>query len=263
MKKIKIVFSACLLFCFFAVTTYGQVSAKEIMQKTRDISKIPGLETVSTLKILDPKGRERIREISMASKLTDNGKTEKRVIRFLAPAEVKGTGMLIYDYDAQSDDMWIFMPALRKTRRIVSGEKNQSFMGSEFSNADLAAPNTDDFSYKIAGSETVDAIECWKIESFPLNDEISNETGLSKKMIWIGKKDNICRKTEFYDPDGELSKILTCSDIRKIAEGKYMAASMEMENVQNGRKSVIIMRQLQYNPNVKEEYFTVAYLEKL
>lgn len=233
------------------------------MQKTRDVSKIQGLESVTILKILDPKGRERIREISMASKLADDGKTEKRIIRFLAPAEVKGTGMLIYDYDEQSDDMWIYMPALRKTRRIASGEKNQSFMGSEFSNADLAAPNTDDFSYKIAGSEITGGIDCWKIESLPLNDEISEETGLSKKIIWIGKTDNVSRKIEFYNPDGELSKILTSSDVRKIAEGKYMAALMQMENVQNGRKSVISMGQLQYNPDVKEEYFTVAYLEKL
>jgi len=261
--KNTFVLSVCMVFCFYSFTMYGQPSAKEIMQKTRDVAKIQGLESVTILKIIDPKGKERIREISMASKLADNGKTEKRVIRFLAPAEVKGTGMLIYDYDEQSDDMWIYMPALRKTRRIVSGEKNQSFMGSEFSNSDLTAPNTDDFSYKITGSETVDATECWEIESFPLNDEISNETGLSKKIIWVGKKDNVCRKTEFYDPDGELFKILTCSDVKKIAEGKYMAASMQMDNIQNGRKSVISMDQMQYNPNVKEEYFTVDYLEKL
>jgi hypothetical protein len=263
MKTIKFIFSGIVLLFFLTVPGFGQMSAKDIMQKTRDVSKIPGLETISTLKIIDPKGRERVREISMASKLTDNGKTEKRIIRFLAPAEVKGTGMLIYDYDAESDDMWIYMPALRKTRRIASNEKNQSFMGSEFSNADLAAPNTDDFSYRITGSETIDGIDCWKVEALPVTDEISDDTGFSKKIIWIGKKDNVSRRTEFYDLDGDLFKILTCSEIRKIADGKYMAASMQMENVQNERKSVIYMKQLQYNPDVKEEYFTVAYLEKL
>jgi len=233
------------------------------MQNTRDVSKIPGLETVATLKIIDPKGRERVREISMASKLTDNGKTEKRVIRFLSPAEVKGTGMLIYDYDVASDDMWLFMPALRKTRRIASGEKNQSFMGSEFSNADLAAPNTEDYSYKITGNETMDGVDCWKIESLPMTQAITDDAGISKKIIWVGKKDYVCRKTEFYNSEGELSKILTCSDVRKIAEGKYMAAAMQMENVQNDRKSSFTFDQMKYNPGVKEEYFSVAYLEKL
>jgi len=263
MKKIKLIFSACILFSFLSVTCFGQASGKEIMQKARDVSKIPGMETVSTLKIIDPKGRERIRELSMVSKLEDNGKTEKRILRFLAPAEVKGTGMLIYDYDIQSDDMWIYMPALRKTRRIVSGEKNQSFMGSEFSNADLAAPNTDNFNYKILGSETVDGTDCWKIESLPINKEMADETGTSKQITWIGKKDNVNRKVEYYDLDGELFKIMTSSDVRKITEGKYMAAYMQIENAQNGRKSVFSMGEIKYNPGVKEEYFTVAYLEKL
>lgn len=263
MKSIRIILSAIIMLYCLSAGIYGQQSAKDIMLKTRDVSKIPGMETVVTLKIVDPKGRERIREISMASKLVDNGRTEKRIIRFLAPAEVKGTGMLIYDYDATSDDMWIYMPALRKTRRIASGEKNQSFMGSEFTNADLAAPNTEDFNYKITGSETVDGVDCWKIESLPLTQAIADDAGISKKIVWIGKKDYVNRRTEFYDPEGELSKVLTCSDVRKMAEGKYMAALLKMENVQNGRKSSFTMGQMQYNPNVKEENFTVAYLEKL
>jgi hypothetical protein len=263
MKSIRFILSALLVSCFLSAGIYGQESAKEVMIKTRDVSKIPGFETVATLKIIDPKGRERVREISMASKLDDNGKTEKRIIRFLAPAEVKGTGMLIYDHDATADDMWIYMPALRKTRRIASGEQNQSFMGSEFSNADLAAPNTEDFSYKIIGNETVDGVECWKIESKPLTQDIADDTGLSKKIMWIGKTDYVSRKTEFYNSDGELSKILTCSDVNKLAEGKYMAGSLLMENELNGRKSSFTLDQMKYNPGVKEDYFTVAYLEKL
>lgn len=263
MKKLRLILTAFLISGFLSVTAYGQPSGKEIMQKARDVTKIPGMETVATLKILDPKGRERIREISMTSKLTDNGMTEKRILRFLQPADVKGTGMLIYDYDAQSDDMWIFMPALRKTRRIVSGEKNQSFMGSEFSNADLAAPNTDDFNYKVTGSEIVDGVECWEIETLPVNEETADELGISKKLTWIGKKDNMNRKTEYYDQDGELIKIMTSSDIRKVTEGKFMAAFMQMENVQNGRKSVFSMGEIKYNPKVSDEYFTVTWLEKL
>jgi hypothetical protein len=263
MKKTNLFLLTLLIPGLISVTSFGQPNGKEIMQKARDVSKIQGMETVATLTMLDPKGRERIREISMSSKLTDNGKTEKRILRFLEPADVRGTGMLIYDYDIQADDMWLFMPALRKTRRIVSGEKNQSFMGSEFSNADLAAPNTDDFIYKVTGSETVDGSDCWKIESLPVNAEKADELGISKKMIWIGKTDHINRKTEYYDPDGELLKIMTSSDIRKITEGKFMAAFMQMENIQNGRKSIFSMGEIKYNPGMSEEYFTVAYLEKL
>ncbi len=242
---------------------HSQPSAKEIMQKTRVVSKIEGMEAISILKIYDSRGRERTREISMASRLFDNGSTEKRIIRFLAPAEVKGTGMLIFDYDDQTDDMWVYMPALRKTRRIVSSEKGQSFMGSEFSNADMAAPSLDDYRYKLLGSEIQEGIDCWKIEVLPVNDEVADETSVSRKITWIGKKDFVTRKSEYYDLDNDLWKILTASDIRNITNGKFMAAFMQMENVRNERKSVFTFDRLQYSPDVKVEYFTVSFLEKI
>ena len=241
---------------------YSQISAREIIQKTREVSKIEGMEAISTLNIYDSKGRERTREISMASRLFENGSTEKRIVRFLSPAEVKGTGMLIFDYDDNDDDMWIYMPALRKTRRIVSTEKGQNFMGSEFSNADMAAPNLDDYQYRILGSEIQDGVDCWKMEVLPLNNKVSDETGVSRKINWIGKNDYVTRKSEYYDLDNDLLKVLITSDIREITRGKYMAAHMEMQNEQNGRRSVFTMDRLQYNPKVKEEYFTVMYLEK-
>jgi hypothetical protein len=258
----KNIFSIGLLLILITLMAHSQPSAKEIMQKTREVSKIKGMEAVSTLKIYDSRGRERTREISMASGLFDNGATEKRIIRFLAPAEVKGTGMLIFDYDDQTDDMWIYMPALRKTRRIVSSEKGQSFMGSEFSNADMAAPNLDDYQYRLLGSEIQDGIDCWKIEVLPVNDEIADETGVSREITWIGKEDFVTRKSEYYDLDNDLWKILTASDIRNITNGKFMAAFMQMENVRNERKSVFTFDRLQYSPDVKGEYFTVMYLEK-
>jgi len=258
-KNILLLTSYMLLFPLMA---QSQPSAREIMQKAREVSKIPGMEAISTLSIYDSRGRERTREISMASRLFDNGSTEKRIVRFLAPAEVKGTGMLVFDYDDRADDMWIYMPALRKTRRIVSAEKGQSFMGSEFSNADMAAPNLDDYRYQLLGSETQDGTDCWKIEVVPVNEEIADESGVSHKITWIGKKDYVTRKSEYYDLDNDLWKILTTSDIREITTGKYMAAMMQMENIGNERKSVFKMDRLQYSPDVKQEYFTVMYLEK-
>lgn len=258
-KDIVILFLLCYVSPLLA---HSQLSAREIMQKTREVSKIDGIEAISTLNIYDSKGRERTREISMASRLFENGKTEKRIVRFLAPAEIRGTGMLVFDYDNNDDDMWIYMPALRKTRRIVSTEKGQSFMGSEFSNADMASPSLDDYQYRILGSEIQDGIDCWKIEVLPVNNIVADESGLSRKVTWIGKSDYVMRKSEFYDLDNGLMKVLTTSDIREITQGKHMAAYMEMRNEQNGRRSVFIMDKLQYSPDVKEEYFTVMYLEK-
>lgn len=240
----------------------AQPEAREIIKKSREVSKIQGMEVQSTLKIIDSRGRERVRKTSMASRTFDNGRTEKRIIRFLSPAEVEGTGMLIFDNEDKSDDMWIYMPALRKTRRIVSSEKSRSFMGSEFSNADMSAPTLEDYKYTLMGSEQRSGKDCWKIEQEPANDDVSDETGLSKEILWISKAEYVTMKSEYYDQDGELWKIRTSSDIKEITPGKYMAAYMKMENVQNGRTSEFTLDKILYNPEVKEEYFTVAFLER-
>ena len=240
----------------------AQPDAREIIKKSREVSKIQGMEIQSTLNIYDSRGRERVRKTSMASRIFDNGLTEKRIIRFLSPSEVEGTGMLIFDNEDKSDDMWIYMPALRKTRRIVSNEKSQSFMGSEFSNADMSAPTMEDYKYNLMGSEQVSGKDCWKIEQQPVNHDVSDETGLSKEIMWISKNEYVVLRSEYYDLDGELWKIRTSSDIKEITQGKYMAAYMKMENVQNGRTSEFTLDKIHYNPEVKEDYFTVAFLER-
>jgi outer membrane lipoprotein-sorting protein len=249
----------------FAFLNFAPPDGREIMQKSRDVSKLDGMEAISTLRIYDAKGGERIRETSMASKLFESGAVEKRIIRFLSPAEVKGTGMLIYDHDQRNDEMWIYMPALRKTRRIISNEKSKSFMGSEFNNADMSAPRLEDFKYSVTGSGLIGGTDCWIIEVIPVNEDIMDEVGYDRQLAWIGKQDFVFRKAEYYDGDGELFKQMISSDVKKIDPSgeKFIATRMEMSNLQNGRKSVMTIDKIQYNPDVKEEYFTLGYLERL
>jgi hypothetical protein len=114
--------------------------------------------------------------------------------------------MLIYDHETAGDDMWIYMPALRKTRRIVSTEKGKNFMGSEFTNADMSKPNMNDFRYTILGTENLDGKTCWKIESACNNEDIADENGFSRKVAYIEKSTYLCHKIEYYDRDGALKK---------------------------------------------------------
>src|SRR5665647_1111812 len=146
--KTKLIFTA--LAMFISMTLFSQ-SPQEIVQKSVDMIDISSMEMISTLKIMDAKGNVRERQITTASKKF--GDANKMLIKFIAPADVKGTTLLVYDYDNKSDNMWIYMPALRKVRRIVSTEKGKSFMGSEFTNADMSKPNDTDFSYSLLGSE--------------------------------------------------------------------------------------------------------------
>lgn len=246
-----------------ALSLAAQPNANEIMKKSRDQAKVSGLESRTKLEIHDGKGNTRVRETTMASRTFPDG-TEKRVIVFLAPADVKGTSMLIFDYDKKEDDMWVYMPALRKSRKIVSSEKTKSFMGSEFSNSDLAVGNIDDFTYTLDGTESVDQQECWKIIMLPANPQIAADYGISSKVTWIGKKDYITRKVVFLDAANAPFKEMYFTGIKllDLATQKYFVTHMVIKNLKNNRFSVMNMDQISLNSAVKEEFFTLSFIEK-
>lgn len=261
MKKVKIILLCMALFSM-AVAQNGS-DPKEIMKKSRDQSKLSGMEAKTTLEINDGKGNQRIRETTMASRIFPDG-TEKRTILFLSPADVKGTGILIWDYEGKDDNMWIYMPALRKSRKIVSSEKSRNFMGSEFSNSDLAVGNLDDFNYTLDGTETIDQQVCWAIKVTPATPQIATDYGISYKTTWISQNDFMPRKTLFMDLEGQPWKMLTYSGIKMMdsKSGKYFISQMEIKNLKNSRFSKMNMTDMSFNPAVKEDYFTLSFIEK-
>jgi hypothetical protein len=250
-----------IIFALFSSPVKGQ-DPVEIIQKSRDAVQIASFEAVSTLTITDNRGNHRTRQSSMASK-TFGDNTEKRIIKFISPAEVQGTGILIFDYENKDDDMWIYLPALRKTRRIVSSEKSNSFMGSEFSNADMTAPSVEDFQYNLLGSENLEGTECWKIESVPVNIDKEDEYGYSRSVRWIGKNDYIARRSDYFDYSGALIKRIETVEFKLLDEsaGKYMVTEMVAENFGNGRSSRMKMDKIEIT-ETDENYFTVTYLER-
>ena len=208
MKWLTVLTAIIIILTFSSIFAQEKPTGREIFDRSIDATRLAGVEATSTMTIIDSKGRERVRKIAQVTKLYDNGDTEKKLVRFLAPADVKGTGLLTYDYLKKDDDMWLYMPALRKTRRIISSEKAKNFMGSEFSYADMTPPNADDFDFKVLGEKNVNGTDCWQLEIIPKNDDIADENGFSKRISFIGKDDYVIRKAIYYDLDGSLYKEL-------------------------------------------------------
>ena len=257
-RKIAMVLPLTVL---ITVAASGQ-DARVIIERSHERIKVKSFEAVSTLTITDSKGQQRIRNNSMASMSFPDG-TEKRIIKFNAPAEVKGTGILIFDYPDKSDDMWIYLPALRRTRRIVSREKSKSFMGSEFSNADMTAPALEDFSYRMLDEETVNGNPCFRIESVTRSEELADEYGYIRSVSWIDKNSYLAYRTDYFDGDEEAFKTITNKEFKKLdpVNNRYMVTHMIAVNHGSERSSEIVMEKVEAIPT-KESYFTVAYLEK-
>jgi hypothetical protein len=238
--------------------------ARDIMARVSEARKLTGSEAVISMAIVGADGQTREREIAMATKLFDGGKTEKRIYKFLSPSEIKGTGVLVFDYEVEADDVWVYLPALRKTRRIVSSQRSQSFMGSEFSYSDLNVPALDDYDYKLVKEEPYGGEPCFVVDVTPKSTAIAESEGYARKTYWISKDKSAVRRGLFYDVRGQLLKELKADDVQLLdpKQKRYRAMKMEMVNKQNGRRSTFASKKVTLSPDANDEYFTPRYLER-
>lgn len=231
----------------------------QILEKSRELSLAGSMSASISLVITEKNGAIRRRTISLTTGSYPGG-TEKRLIRFVDPPDVRGTAMLIIDNRNSADEMWIYLPALKKTRRIVTAEKGKSFMSSEFSNADMTSPTLSDFTNRYL--EKSGTGNQWIIESEPVNDGSADEYGFSKKISYIGKDDYVVRKMEFYNFDNKLFKIIEIRSIHPLPEGRYIVQDMTAENLTNGRKSEIKFSNIEEGIKIDDSFFSVQNLER-
>jgi hypothetical protein len=241
-----------------------QVSAQlpdagQIMNKCRDLTLTGSMSATLSLSITEKNGASRNRTISMTTKSFPDG-LEKRFIKFMEPADVRGTAMLIVDNKIITDEIWIYLPALKKTRRIVSSEKGKSFMSSEFSNADMGSPPISDF---VNQHETGSGSnKLWIIESTPVNEDKADEYGYSKKVSYISMDNCQVKKIEFYNFDNELFKTIEIKGIYPLPEGKYLVKDMIANNLVTNRRSEISLSNINDKAKVEDSYFSIQNLER-
>lgn len=236
-----------------------QPDAGQIMSKSRDLSITGSLSANINLTITEKGGAIRNRTIAMTTKSYTDG-LEKRFIRFIEPADVRGTAMLVVDNKNMADEMWIYLPALKKTRRIVTSEKGKSFMSSEFSNADMSSPTLSDFVNRHLNKSGIN--NQWIIESVPVNEDKADEYGYSRKISYISIDKNQVQKMEFYNFDNELFKIIEIKSIFPLSDGKYLVKNMVASNLNTSRKSEIIFSNIDEGIKVDDSYFTIQNLER-
>lgn len=254
-----IMLSGLAIAAIVVLLSFSSLTPKEIAEKATNIIHFDAMEMSLTLKIIDKNGNTRMRKLKNTTKKF--GSIVKTKIRFTSPADVSGTTILIHDNNDKDDDMWIYMPSLRNTRRIVSSDKGKSFMGSEFSNADMSKPNLNEYSYKLLGTETVNGKVCWKIESTFINKTSERNHGYKKRISYIEQQTYLTQKTDYYGTDGKLFKTMALSDYRKQPNGKYFAYTMKVENFKNNRKSEMTVNQFKPSTTAGERNFDVTNIE--
>jgi len=200
--------------------------------------------------LTNKQGKQRIRKIKQYTK--DFGSEEKSIMFFQTPADVKNTSFMSWSYDSdQSDDQWIYLPALKKTKRISSDSKSDYFMGSDFTYDDLGDRKLEADKHKLLKTETINGKLCYVVESISKDDEYM----YSKTITWINKANFIGVKKEFYDEDGDLLKILNIKKYEKIS-GFWIITNSEMKNVQKNHKTSMVLSSVKVNIGVSATKFT-------
>ena len=228
-----------------------ELSGREIVEKVYNLPTGDDQTSNLTMTLINKSGKERIRKIKQFTK--DMGDMEKSIMFFQSPADVKNTSFMSWTYDdeTKSDDQWIYLPALKKTKRISSDSKSDYFMGSDFTYDDLGDRKLDDDTHKLIGEETIDGVDYYLVESTPKDEEYM----YSKTKTWIRKDSFIGLKKEFYDEDEELLKIL---HIRKFEEisGLLIITNSEMHNVQKDHKTTMVLSNIEINTGMSDSKFT-------
>jgi len=240
------------------------LKAEDIAKKSFSASKIADSTSDSTFRLINSNGQERIRQTTGQTKLIAGTTDNMRLVTFLSPSDVKGTKTLLIEHTGKDDDIWIYLPALKKVRRLVSSNKKDSFVGTDFSYGDVIGQRPEDWNHKIVKEEKIAGKDCWVIESTPKTDQIKENSGYSKRVGWIDKESFVALQAEAYDLQGQLLKKFFARQVEKVdaKNNKWQPMQLEAHNVQSNHRTVLEFKNFKANQGVKDELFTTRYLEK-
>ncbi len=247
---LKHVFVAAALILLGASSAFADAKGLEIAKKVDKANEgFEGERSEMEMILVNAYGDETTRKMtSIIYEMKNDG--DKSKIEFLWPADVKGTRMLTWSHKTDDDDQWLYLPAIKRVKRISSRNKSGSFMGSEFSYEDLASQEVEKFTHKHLREEKVDGRDCWANERIPTDPR----SGYSRQVVWIDKGYMNAVKIEYYDRKGELLKTGTFSDYEKI-DGFWRAARIDMVNHQTKKKSSLTWKKRELQVELDEDAF--------
>ena len=268
MKHHLIINSALVLIVGIAMLVHepalaDDAKARDIMEKVDD--RYDGDDMGSDMKmvLIDRHNGKRFRSIRFSS--LDKGEDTLKMMIFVSPVDVRGTGFLTYDYDRRlDDDQWLYLPALHKSKRIASDDKTGSFMGSDFSYADMTSRELDDYDYRILKELPVNGKSCWVIESIPKTTRVVEDFGYTKSVLFVRKDCYVVVRSVNWVKEGKRLKYMEVKRLEKIDD---IWTPLEIRMTTRRGKirehiTTLIHTNIRYNQALGENFFTLRQLEK-
>ena len=241
----------------------AQIDEKANSIAARSDSSDDGFESFQaqlTMTLRNAEGQETIREMEIRTLERENTSVgDRSILRITAPRDVNGTAFLSHSKLVEPDDQWIFLPALRRVKRIASVNKSGPFLGSEFAFEDFTSQELGKYSYRYLDEQKCGEFICDVIERTPLYEY----SGYSKQVAWIDQTEFQFRKIELYDRAGSHIKTLTLEDYVLYLDKFWRAQTIEMVNLRNGKSTTLKFGQFSFDVPLNEQDFTAGALQRL
>lgn len=249
------------LFLLLLSSFQFSVSAKTSQQKGEEIAKkmekandgYIGEESEMEMILISAQG-DRVERLMKGKVMEVKGDGDKSISIFLNPKDVKGTKMLTWSHKVKDDDQWLYLPSLKRVKRINSSSKSSSFMGSEFSFEDLGSQEREKFDYNLLSEKKVNGMAAWVLERKP-----KTKSGYTKQIVTIAKKYMNPIKIEYYDRRSELLKVAEFSGYKQFnIKGKkmYRVSKIHMKNLQTKKESIFEWKKRKIGKKLKSRDFT-------
>ena len=212
-------------------------------------------EAVYGMILKDEGGDRRIREMTMYRK--DFGDLEKRLIRFTSPAEIAGTGFLNWDNIDTEDDQFLYLPALRRVRRIVSSQKHLRFVNTDFTNEDMERREVARDEHSLLGTEEYNGLRCYVVKSTP-KEKGSSQYGYIQS--WVAEDLDIAVKMEFFDKQQSRKKTFEVVSLKKI-DDIWTVVKSSMADHERKHRTTLELKSIRYNAGIPDSYFTTHFLQ--
>lgn len=238
-----------------------QLSGLDVMKENDKQFNFTTEESTMTMELINSSDKKRTRSLVRYSKRDKNNNTSM-LIRFLSPADVKGASYLSVEHGVNDESRYLFLPALKKARRVSAGEDSDSFMGSDFTYEDIDEIDFDKYEFKLIGSENFNNVDCYKIEVVS-KDNNKKTSGYSKRVYFISKHNYTNQRVDFYDKHSKLSKKLIHTDIKLVkTPNVYRSFTWTMQDIKTKHKTILTFQDFKINEDINDNLFSIRNLER-
>ena len=265
MKKYYYTLVCLALFCLGPTVLVFAGEGYDIMLKSHNVYEGDDSKSLMKMELINKSGKKRTREVIVWT--LERGEEDKSLMVFTAPASDKGTAFLTWEHKEKDDDQWLYLPVLKKVKRISAGEKHKSFLGTDFSYNDLTPPHPQKFIHQLTAEEVIDGQACYVIESIHKTHtgdpayKKERKYQYTKSHSWVRKDNYLLVKSVMFDKKGKDCKLFFASDIKKI-NNIWTAMLMKMENLKSRHRTILTIRDIRYNVGLADDFFTTRELER-